>query len=434
MAHRRLPSILGSPVPTWRSIQGSSASQRLPSQAIRPLRTSSAPRATYRRFGQPAPSSSPAPPPQSHNAAPTPLNLQTLQDILVQRTRANAGGGGGEGGGGNRRPRGRGFQSRPTLLFVVGGGAGVYYLVHLERVPETGRWRFIDVSREQEVAMGQDSYRQVLQQYRGKILPPNHPHSRHVRKTAERIIAALEDGQHSDVKHGSVDAALGSSGGGGGESSFFGATASDGGPRPKTDWELFVIDEPSEKNAFVLPGGKVFVFTGILPITANDDGLATVLGHEVAHQVARHSAEKVSGYKVLMFGALVLESLLGIDAGLSRTALTLLLSLPNSRKTELEADQIGLSIMAKACYDPREAARLWQRMQQSEGEGGGGGLGDAAKALLSTHPVSSQRIKKMQEWLPDAMSTRSQSGCPNPDDVSGFRSVVGGSRFGSAFG
>ncbi|KAG9031976.1 hypothetical protein FRB95_002057 [Tulasnella sp. JGI-2019a] len=103
-------------------------------------------------------------------------------------------------------------------------------------------------------------------------------------------------------------------------------------------------------------GGRIFVFTGILPVAGNDDGLATVLGHEIAHQVKRHVAEKASCQRA--FAALVLLlDVLGLRMSLSVIGLTVLMTLPNSRKVESEADTLGLYLMAQAGYDPRESVR-----------------------------------------------------------------------------
>ncbi|SPO23327.1 related to OMA1 - Metalloendopeptidase of the mitochondrial inner membrane [Ustilago trichophora] len=352
---------------------------------------------------------------------------------------------GGGGGGGGRRGRGWLSSRPPTLILLALGGAGIYYVIHLEKVPETGRWRFIDVSAQQEHQMGQESFRQTLAEYHDRILPALHPHSRHVRSVASRIVAALDKvvddsnqpyhtkgdpylTHHSHGEEGGITyGSNGSYGGGGRTASFFGSQFNAAPQKEATKWEVFVIDDPKQKNAFVLPGGKIFVFTGILPICKNADGLATVLGHEVAHQVARHGAEKMSGYKVLLFGTFLLDAF-GLDIGLSRALLTLLLSLPNSRKTELEADYLGLRIMSRACFDPREASKLWTRMSESEGGGGGGGIMDSAQAILSTHPVSSQRIKNMEKWLPEALETREASNCPAPEQISGFRNATASAR------
>ncbi|KAJ1029491.1 hypothetical protein NDA13_002738 [Ustilago tritici] len=424
------------------------------------LHTLSRAPASYRRFNddkQPS-SSWPTPQPQSREQLSPDVPRKQLEDQLfrrigqpqqrfqspIQYQRFGGGGSGGSGRGG----RGGWLSSRPpTLIIVVLGGAGAYYVFHLEKVPETGRWRFINVSPAQEHQMGQETYRQTLAEYQNQILPANHPHSKQVRAVASRIVAALDNavdgsnqphhtrgdaglthhshGEEGGITYGS-NASLGGVGGVQG-GAWLGNQAAQPAQKQGTKWEVFVIDDPKQKNAFVLPGGKIFVFTGILPICANADGLATVLGHEVAHQVARHSAEKMSGYKVLLFGTFLLEAF-GLDIGLSRAALTLLLSLPNSRKTELEADYLGLWIMSKACFDPREASRLWTRMSESEGGKAGGGVLDSAQAILSTHPVSSHRIKNMEKWLPEALETRQASDCPAAETVSGFRSAAGAAR------
>ncbi len=276
------------------------------------LHISSRSNASYRRFGE---QGEPQPPSGREQLSGGEAIRRQLEDQLFRRVgvpqsrsqqpsqyqRFGAGGGGGKGSGGSR------FTSRPpTLILVALGGAGIYYVVHLEKVPETGRWRFIDVSPAQEHELGQETFKQTLGEYRDRILPASHPHSKQVRAVASRIVAALDkavDGSNQP-HHTKGDPYLthhshGEEGG----ISYGGSNAASSQQqgKPATKWEVFVIDDPKQKNAFVLPGGKIFVFTGILPVCANADGLATVLGHEVAHQVARHSAEKMSGYKVLLF-------------------------------------------------------------------------------------------------------------------------------------
>lgn len=218
---------------------------------------------------------------------------------------------------------------RLILVLVALGGAGVYYVLHLEQVPATGRWRFIDMGAEEERRMGEQAFQSTLQQYQGHILPSSAAAVHQVQRVAKRIIRACED---LDMQR-SQDAI-------------------------PTQWTIHVIYDPNQKNAFVLPGGHIFVFTGILPVCQSDAGLATVMSHEIAHQLARHSAEKVAGSKVLFAAAFVLE-MMGLDIGLSRILLNLVMNLPNSRKIESEADELGLRIMSKACYDPHEAVYFW---------------------------------------------------------------------------
>ena len=131
------------------------------------------------------------------------------------------------------------------------------------------------------------------------------------------------------------------------------------------NWEVYVIDDQT-KNAFVVPGGKVFVFRGILDVCKGEDGLAAVLGHEIAHNVAHHAAEKMSRMVVILPVGIISWLLTGVDPGLVRFGVNLMLSLPNSRKQEEEADYIGLLMMAESCYDPSAAIGLWTRMEQAE--------------------------------------------------------------------
>lgn len=390
----------------------------------RALSTTTPPAATYRRFGEPSPSPGQGRPAQQYNT------LQELREHFQQQQQQQQK----QGGRPPQFRRRRGWMGDYRVLIAVVGAGGVYYVVHLEQVPETGRWRFVDVSPAQEQALGQQEFQKVLAEYRARILPPNHPTSQHVRRVASRIVAALDKAVTNQPEHmrgsqSEAAVAMGTSTSyprqGQGQGQGTGVSQ-----QPRTEWEVFVIDNPNERNAFVLPGGKIFVFTGILGVCQNEDGLATVLGHEVAHQVARHMAEKVSGIKVIWFAGMLLEAL-GLDFGMSRIALTLLLSLPNSRKTELEADYIGQRIMAMACFDPREASKLWQRMEAAEGASASasGGNNNIAAAILSTHPVSSKRMQKMEEWLPGALQARAGSDCPNPDQISSFRSASSIGRF-----
>jgi len=172
---------------------------------------------------------------------------------------------------------------------------------------------------------------------------------------------------------------------------------------PNAQWE-FVVFESKEANAFCLPGGKVGVYTGILPITKDEAGLATVIGHEVAHAVARHGGERMSqamGLELLGAAAstataqskyhdyVVAGYGLGSQVGVA---------LPHSRMQESEADHIGLIYMARAGYDPEQAVQFWQRFAEyNKQQGGGGDLW-----FLRTHPLDEDRIKQLQQWIPEA--------------------------------
>lgn len=167
-------------------------------------------------------------------------------------------------------------------------------------------------------------------------------------------------------------------------------------------WEFAVIDDPKQRNAFALPGGKVAVYTGIFPIAETTTGLAVVLGHEIAHVLARHGAERMSQGLVAELGGSVLGTLLGrgpttqmILAAYGLGAQVGVL-LPYGRTQESEADHIGLLLMARAGYDPRQALAFWQRMERAAG-------GGSPPEFLSTHPSSSTRQQQIEAWLPEAL-------------------------------
>ena len=174
---------------------------------------------------------------------------------------------------------------------------------------------------------------------------------------------------------------------------------------PGAQWEFVVFESP-EVNAFCLPGGKVGVYTGILPITKDESGLATVIGHEVSHAVARHGAERMSEAMLEQMGGEVLGvSLSNYDPRMQAAAqvaygLTTQLGreLPHSRAQESEADHIGLIYMARAGYDPKGAVIFWQRFMQYNQQHGG----NSTPVFLRTHPLDETRIRQLQQWLPQA--------------------------------
>ena len=173
---------------------------------------------------------------------------------------------------------------------------------------------------------------------------------------------------------------------------------------PNAQWE-FVVFESKEANAFCLPGGKVGVYSGILPITRNEAGLAVVLGHEVAHATSRHGGERMSEATAMQMGGQLLG--LGLSATDPRiqaaasiaygSGATLLRELPHSREQESEADFIGLKYMARAGYDPEEAVNFWRRFAEVEKQSGSG-----TPWFLRTHPVNETRIQDIKAKLPQA--------------------------------
>ncbi len=168
------------------------------------------------------------------------------------------------------------------------------------------------------------------------------------------------------------------------------------------EWEFNLVDN-KDINAWAMPGGKVVVYTGILPVTQNEEALAVVLGHEIAHAIAQHGNERMSQQLVQQLGGMALQVALAnkpqqtqdiflTSYGIGTTVGALL---PFSRKEELEADKFGLFFSAMAGYNPQEAIPFWQRMANS-----GGGK---PPEFLSTHPADDTRIKKLQDNMPEAM-------------------------------
>jgi len=166
-------------------------------------------------------------------------------------------------------------------------------------------------------------------------------------------------------------------------------------------WEFNLIDDP-QVNAFCMPGGKIVVYTGILPVTQDETGLAVVLGHEVAHAVAKHANERMSQQMAAQGLATGVGILLGNTSStvqsIGQTVFGLGAQygvlLPFSRKQESEADHLGLIFMAKAGYTPEAALSFWQRMAQQ---------GSSVPELLSDHPADNTRIAAIQKEIPEAM-------------------------------
>jgi predicted Zn-dependent protease len=169
------------------------------------------------------------------------------------------------------------------------------------------------------------------------------------------------------------------------------------------EWEFNVI-EADTVNAWCMPGGKVAVYTGILPITQSDTGLAVVMGHEIAHALARHGNERMSQALILQLGGATLNAALSsrpeqtrsLFTGLYQTGTQVGVALPHGRMQESEADHIGLIIMAMAGYDPQEAVPFWQRMAEVGG-------GKRPPEFLSTHPDPSTRVANLQRLMPEAL-------------------------------
>ena len=168
-------------------------------------------------------------------------------------------------------------------------------------------------------------------------------------------------------------------------------------------WEFNLIEDDKTVNAWCMPGGKVAVYTGLLPIAQDENGLAVVMGHEVAHAIAKHGNERMSQGLLAQFGAIGLSLALAGNPGATSDIFMQAYGvgaqvgflLPYSRIHESEADRIGLVLMAKAGYDPRGAIALWQRMNAKGGS--------RPPEFLSTHPAPESRIRNIESLIPEAM-------------------------------
>jgi predicted Zn-dependent protease len=188
------------------------------------------------------------------------------------------------------------------------------------------------------------------------------------------------------------------------------------GLRDRYHWEYMVVNAPETVNAAAISGGRIIIYTGILPVARDDAGLATIIGHEVGHVMAHHTGERMSQDQLMGMAAVAAGAALGAsgapvppDLAMAVVGLGAQVGvlLPYSRKHESEADYIGVILMAKAGYDPRESVGLWQRM--------GGSGGERPPEFLSTHPNPETRIKDLESWMPQAWQYYRDPGRPVPN-------------------
>lgn len=238
-----------------------------------------------------------------------------------------------------------------AAVALVSGGCEVP-LPHESGEGPGHRAQHLGLMPSQELALGEQAYHEVLRESRGLILPADDPQVRRVRAIARRVVraAGIQPLQREINLH------------------IRGY---------RFEWAANVIAD-QRINAFCLPGGKIAVFTGILPVAQNDDQLATVLAHEIAHALAHHSNERLTRAQSGRVGFLMNKKF--------------------DREQESEADHIGVFLMTFAGYDPNEAVRFWVRM--SHAHAGDGNIPE----FLSDHPSDERRIRNMQQWVPRALA------------------------------
>lgn len=261
-------------------------------------------------------------------------------------------------------------------------GFGVMFVWTLitgrEAVPLTERTQIITVSEEDAATLGAQAFQEVLSQNR---VIRSGPQSELVARVVGRIARVADDITESDYA-----------------------------------WEAVLLESP-EANAFALPGGKIAVLSGLLQVTRTEDQLAAVIGHELAHVLARHGAERLTQQKLAETGRLAVAIAIGdLDPAAQGAILGALglgaqfgVLMPFSRIHETEADRIGLILMARACFDPRGAVEVWENMAQ---RGGGG-----PPEFLSTHPSHGSRIEALNTALEEAQGEAGGADCPNAGNV-----------------
>jgi len=283
-------------------------------------------------------------------------------------------------GGVRRRGIGGGGLRLWVLLLFAGYGA-YYWFSNRSTDPLTGEKVVIDknISPDDEKALGLQAYQEILSQERP--VDDNSQISRQVRDIAQRLIAKIPEVSDAlAAEHGLQAQHI--------ENSF--------------DWDVKVL-QSDQANAFCLPGGKMAVYSGLVPVAQNADAMAIVMGHEITHALLRHGAQRMTEQKLAQIGQMA-----GAMSGMDQQQMQAVMSiygygraLPYARKQETQADEMGLMLAAAACFDPQESIPLWERMGAASG-------GAGQPEFSSTHPNPGTRIANLQALMPKAMEYRAK--------------------------
>lgn len=250
----------------------------------------------------------------------------------------------------------------------------VTYLFSCATVAVTGRKQVSLVSNEEIISMSATEYKKVVAESK---LSTNAEQTAMIKRVGQKIQKAVEQYMAQKGKSAELQG---------------------------FNWEFNLLQDDATVNAWCMPGGKVAFYTGILPICQGEEGVAVVMGHEVAHAIANHGRERMSQQMVAQYGLDAVSLLMGQNPTAGQQLLmqavgagTSVGILKFSRDQESEADHIGLIFMSIAGYDPNTAPKFWERMSTLSG-------GNKPPEFLSTHPSDATRIKDIQKWIPEAMT------------------------------
>jgi predicted Zn-dependent protease len=255
------------------------------------------------------------------------------------------------------------FVARPLIAVAIAAvvvGVMLVSRTHRQTTPVTDRTQHVGLSDAQQTQLGSQQYAKTLKQDRADIVSSGAAYAQ-VQRVAKRIETVA------------------------------------GRDKPTFRWQVTLLRK-NEANAYCLPGGKIVVYTGILPVTGNDAALATVLGHEVSHATAEHSAERIERDHLTKVAAAIVAGGVAFTPRQYIRVMALLGAadtLKFSRSQESEADHIGLIYMARAGYDPHQAVAFWKRMRRAA-------KGKEPPEFVSDHPSDEHRIQRIEKWLPEA--------------------------------
>lgn len=274
-----------------------------------------------------------------------------------------------------------GFNPRLLILVLFAGYAAYYWFSNRSTDALTGETVMIDknITTEDEKALGLQAFDEILQQE--QPVDPNSQIARQVKEIAQRLIARVPQVSDAVAAERGLQAPHV-------EKSF--------------DWDVAVLNS-EQANAFCLPGGKMAVYTGLVPVAQSADAMAIVMGHEISHALLRHGAQRMSRGKLEQIGQMA-GAASGMDQGTMQAVMSAYgygSALPYARSQETQADELGLMLAAAACFNPQEAIPLWQRMDQMSN-------GNNPPEFSSTHPSAGTRIQHLQELMPKALEYRAK--------------------------